>query len=135
MSSVAAAAASTATAVGESEASRALDGCAPTDGSAGPPASPGSGSLARLRESASSFELGGPPDSPSAHAPPEDEESQTTYGSWQEEAPRPVDLARAVSFVAPSESGCCVLDGAAVHALAACEALAVTLQQQRRCLP
>ncbi|KAL4424952.1 hypothetical protein ABPG77_009681 [Micractinium sp. CCAP 211/92] len=102
MSSVAAAAASTATAAGESEAGRSPDGYARTDGSVGPPASPGSGSLARLRGSTTSFELGGLPDPPSAQAPPEDEESQTTYGSWQEEAPRPVDLARAVSFVAPS---------------------------------
>jgi len=34
-----------------------------------------------------------------------DEESQTTYGSWQEEAPRPVDLSRAVSFAAASKQG------------------------------
>lgn len=109
MSSVAAAAASTATTAGGSEASQAADGCERADGSAGPPAPPGSASLAPLPESASALELGALPDSPSALAPPEDEESQTTYGSWQEEAPRPVDLSRAVSFVAPSEFACCRL--------------------------
>lgn len=103
MSSVAAAAASTATTVGGSEASRAGDGFERADRSIGPAASPGGGSLAPLQEPGSLAELGTLPDSPSALAPPEDQESQTTYGSWQEEAPRPVDLARAVSFVAPSE--------------------------------
>ncbi|KAL4434292.1 hypothetical protein ABPG75_000733 [Micractinium tetrahymenae] len=102
MSIATAAGASTATTAGGSEAGRTDGELEHAHGSIGPAASFGGSVLGPLPESASVLELGALPDSPSALAPPEDEESRTTYGSWQEEAPRPVDLARAVSFVAPS---------------------------------